>query len=227
VKKLAIILGLCLVLIFTSAGCGSSGGSDRTDLKIGVSALTALADAHITDYVDSLQELAARAEVQSADWPQMNGVLARQTQTRIAASIYFMLPDGTAYIPDQDKPASNLSDRDYFPKVMAGNTVVGTLVVGRVSNTKSYVVAVPVKRDGKVVGALGTTPYLDKLSQTLVQEIGLDSSRVFYALDGNGAVALSSDTANVTAEKPVLSEDVEWKTSTLTGWRFALGFPSK
>ena len=225
-KKLAIILGLCLALVITVAGC-SSGNSDRTDLKIGVSALTALADAHVTDYVELLQELATKVEVQSADWPQMRDLLSRQARTRIAASVYFILPDGSGFIPAQEKAVSNLSDRDYFPKVMAGNTVVGTLVVGKVSSANSYVVAVPIKRDGKVVGALGTTPYLDKMSQILRQEIGINSSRVFYALDSNGTVALSSDTSQIMAQKPVLSQDVEWKTSSITGWRFALGYPVK
>lgn len=225
-KKWVIILGLCLALIFTVVGC-SNENSDRTDLKIGVAALTALADSHITDYVESLQELATRVEVQSADWLKMRDLLGRQSQTRIAASVYFILPDGSGYVPAQEKAASNLSDRDYFPKVMAGNTVVGTLVVGRVSSANSYVVAVPIKRDGKVVGALGTTPYLDKMSQTLSQELGIDSSRVFYALDSSGTVALSSDTAQIMAEKPVLSDNVEWKTSSLTGWLFALGYPAK
>jgi C4-dicarboxylate-specific signal transduction histidine kinase len=223
-KKVAIIWGLCLSLVFMVAGC-SSGNSDRTDLKIGVSALTALADAYVTDYVELLQELATRMEVQSADWPQMRDLLSRQSQTRIAASVYFILPDGSGFMPAQEKAVSNLSDRDYFPKVMAGTTVVGTLVVGRVSSANSYVVAVPIKRDGKVVGALGTTPYLDKMSQTLSQEIGMNSSRVFYALDNSGKVALSSDISQIMAEKPVLSQDVEWKTSSLTGWRFALGYP--
>jgi hypothetical protein len=225
-KKWVIILGLCLVLVFSVVGC-SSGNSDRTDLKMGVAALTALAEAHITDYVELLQELATRVEVQSADWPKMRDLLARQSQSRIAASVYFILPDGSGYIPAQEKAVNNLSDRDYFSKVMAGNTVVGTLVVGRVSSANSYVVAVPIKRDGKVVGALGTTPYLDKMSQTLSQDLGIDSSRVFYALDSSGTVALSSDTAQIMAEKPVLSDNVEWKTSSLTGWRFALGYPAK
>ena len=225
-KKLAVFMGLCLVLVFTVTGC-SSGTSDRTDLKIAVSALTGLADAHVTDYVELLQDLATKTEVQSADWPQMRDLLAKQTQTRIAASVYFIMPDGSGFIPAQEKAVSNLSDRDYFSKVMAGSTVVGTVVVGKVSSTNSYVVAVPIKRDGNVVGALGTTPYLENMSQALSQEIGIDSSRVFYAIDSNGTVVLSSDTTQIMAQKPVLSRDVEWKTSSITGWRFALGYPAK
>jgi hypothetical protein len=107
---------------------------------------------------------------------------------------------------------------------MSGNTVIGTLLVGRVRGVRSYLVAVPVIRDGKVIGGLGTTPYLEELSRTLSQEMGLDGARVFYALDSTGAVALSSDKSQLMVEKPELSRDVVWKTSSLTGWRFAIGY---
>jgi C4-dicarboxylate-specific signal transduction histidine kinase len=224
-KKSAILWGVCLALILTLTGCGTNEDNNRTDLRIGVSALTSLADAHITDYVDLLEELAAAPEVQSADWQQMKDLLARQAQKRIAALVYFFLPDGSAYTSEQGKTSQNLADREYFPKIMAGNRVVGTILVGKISNIKSYLVAVPVIKEGKVVGGLGTTPYLEQLSRTLSQEMGLDSSRVFYALDNTGTVALSSDTTQLAAEKPELAEKVEWQTSRLTGWRFALGYP--
>jgi C4-dicarboxylate-specific signal transduction histidine kinase len=223
-KKAAVILGLCLGLIIMVTGCSSKDENTRTGLRIEVSALTALADGHINDYLDLLKYLAATPEVQSADWQLMKDLLAKQAQTRIAALVYFILPDGSSYTPDQGKTSQNLSDRDYFPKLMAGNTVVGTLLVGKISAIKSYLVAVPVIKDGKVIGGLGTTPYLDKLSQTLGQEMGLDGSRIFYALDSTGDVALSSDTSQLMAQNPDLVRDVEWQTSTLTSWRFALGY---
>jgi C4-dicarboxylate-specific signal transduction histidine kinase len=224
-KKIAAILGLCFALILTVTGCGTKGDSNQTDLRMGVSALVSLADNHVTSYLDLLENLAATPEVQSADWEQMKDSLAKPAKSRIAALVFFFLPDGSSYTSDQGKTAQNLSDRDYFPKLMAGNSVVGTVLVGKISGIKSYLVAVPVIKDGKVVGGLGTTPYLEKLSQTLTKEMGLDSSRVFYALDANGELALSSDTALLTAQNPALANNVVWQTSPLTSWRFALGTP--
>jgi C4-dicarboxylate-specific signal transduction histidine kinase len=227
VKKSAIIiLGLCLALVLTVTGCGAKDDGARTDLRMGVSALTALADAHVTDYLDLLKDLAVTPEVRSADWQQMKDLLARQAQTRIAALIWFVLPDGSAYTADLGKTSQSLADRDYFSKLMAGNTVVGTLLVGKISGIKSYLVAVPVIKDGKVVGGLGTTPYLDQLSQILSHEIGLAGSRIFYALDGTGAVALSSDASQIMAQNIKLADNVERQTSPITGWRFALGYPA-
>jgi len=108
---------------------------------------------------------------------------------------------------------------------MAGKKSVGTALTGKISGVKSYLVAVPVKKDGKVVGGLETTPYLATFSRTLTIELGLDSSHVFYALDVSGNVAISSDISQLTTDNPDLSGNVEWQTSLLTGWRFALGYP--
>jgi hypothetical protein len=222
VKNITVISVFCLAAILIMSGCGAK--DDKADLRMEAAALTALADNHIVDYLDLLQNLATTPEVQSGDWEQMKDLLDRPSRTRIAALIFFILPDGTSYTPVQGKTNQNLSDRDYFAKLMAGNNVVGTTLVGKISSVKSYLVAVPVIKDGKVIGALGTTPYLDKLSQTLIQEMALESSRIFYALDAGGAVALSSDISQIMAEKPVLSQNVVWQTSQLTGWRFAMGY---
>jgi C4-dicarboxylate-specific signal transduction histidine kinase len=223
IKKILAVLLSVLVLASVLTGCGDKAANDQSDLRLGVSALTALADSHVYDYLDVLQALAILPQVQSADWDQMQVTLARPLQSRIGAKIFFILPDGSSFTSDQGKTSQNLADRDYFAKIMRGETVVGEILVGKISGIKSYLAAVPVLKDGKVVGGLGTTPYLDVLSQTLVKEIGLDSRRVFYALDSSGAVVLSSDPSQIMAENPTLLKDVVWQTSTLTGWRFALG----
>lgn len=224
-KKVSLIAGVCLVLLLIVMGCGEKGDSDRTDLRMGVSALTALADDHITDCIDSLQDLAVMQEVQSADWQQMADLMTKNAaKTGNTAIVWFALPDGSYYTVAQGKVGQNLSDRDYFPKLMAGNTVTGALVVSKSTGKKSVVVAVPVMKQGKVIGGLGTSIFLDDLSNSLSQKLGLPGDRVFYALDGTGAVALSSDTSLIMAQNPDLAKNVEWQTSLLTGWRFALGY---
>jgi hypothetical protein len=230
-QKVSLILIGCLTLILVMTGCGSSSNqtepADQTDLRLGVAALTSLADNHIYGYLDLLKDLASNPAVESAQWEQMKYWLAKPLQNRVITRIFFILPDGTSYTSDLGKTNQNLSDREYFSRLMKGETVVGTILVGKISSTKSCVVAVPVTKDGKVVGALGTTPYLDELSQTLSREIGLDNSRIFYALDKSGVVALSSDPTQIMQTAPVLSQNVIWQTSTLTDWRFALGSPAK
>jgi hypothetical protein len=79
-------------------------------------------------------------------------------------------------------------------------------------------------KDGNVIGGLGASIFLDDLSKTLTQEMGLPDNMVFYATTETGEVVLASDIPSIALENPVLSQKVVFETSPLTGWRFALGF---
>ena len=111
------------------------------------------------------------------------------------------------------------------------------------------VATVPVKHAGNVIGALGVAIHLDKLSDLLARELHLPPNMVFYAIDKQGTTALHSVTRLIfedpakqksetltRAVKEMLSKEegmvtyefegkrkkAYFKTSPLTGWRFAL-----
>ncbi|MBI2906451.1 MAG: cache domain-containing protein [Chloroflexi bacterium] len=231
-KRFVVVLGLCLALLSTAAGCVAKADSSKIDTQIGVSALAALADSHIESYVVSMAALAATREVQSGDWGAMRPLLEKvarpETAAKVgrpenAAAVWYVLPDGSYFTVEQGKQSANISDRPYFPRLMARNIITGDLVVSRSTGRKSAVVAVPVVKDGKVVGGLGSSVFLEDLSATLRQELGLPDNMVFYAVTDRNEVALHSDTAMIMAASPALAKNVEWRASPLTGWRFALG----
>jgi hypothetical protein len=236
-KKVISILGVCLVLIGTvllMPACGkekeetpattATPTSDRMDTKVGVSALVALADSHISSYANALDVLAMTQEVQSGDWGEMVGLLAKVQQTQVTGTLWFVLPDGSYYTVDLGKTDKNLSDRSYFPGLMSGKNVLGDVVFSKSTSKKSLIAASPIVAEGKVIGGLGVSIFLDDLSKTLVKELGLSDDMVFYATAGTGDVVLHSDTQLITQENPDLSKDVVFVTSPLTGWRFALGY---
>ena len=84
----------------------------------------------------------------------------------------------------------NLKDRDYFPILMAGKDVNDALVVSKTTGVTTVVVATPVTKGGKVVGALGVSISLEKLTKLIDDTLGLPKEVVFYALDKNGQVPL-------------------------------------
>ena len=114
---------------------------------------------------------------------------------------------------------------------------------------RSFVIAVPVKNNGKVVGALGVSVSAEDMSKTIAEKLGLPENMLFYALDTKGQVSLHpnsnlllvfpSDLGSNTldsAVKKMLSEqegyvsyefrgkkDVVFKKSQLTGWTYAIG----
>jgi C4-dicarboxylate-specific signal transduction histidine kinase len=148
----------------------------------------------------------------------------------------------------------NLKDRPYFPKVMAGETSIGELVVSRATGGNTVIVAVPVMKAGQAVGVLGASLYLDKLAQHLKNAAPLPDGVVFYALDGKGQIALHTQEGRIFQEaaqlgSPTLTEAVRrmlttpegfvsyefegtrqkaiYHTSALTGWKFAIRFPAE
>lgn len=223
-NRLAAVLALCLALFSIAPGCTGNAGSNKMDTQVAVSALAALAESHIRGYVNSMEALAATREVQSGDWQAIAPLLGKVAQPDTAAAVWYALPDGSYYTLAQGKMDATISDRPYFPGLMAGNTMVGDLVVSRSTNRKSVVVAVPVIKEQKAVGGLGSSIFLDDLSNALHKELGLPDDMVFYALTAGNEVALHSDTALIMAASPELSKNVKWQTSSLTGWRFALGY---
>ncbi len=230
-KKTTIILGLCLALLVATFGCGGAV-SDKMDTEMGVSALVALADSHIKGYVTSLEALAITQEVQSGDWEQMVSLLSSIEQGQVSSIVWFVSRDGSYFTVEEGKTDKNLSDRAYFTSLMAGNEVLGYLVVSKATGQKSLVAAVPVIKDEEVIGGLGTSIFLEDLSNTLSAELALSDDMVFYAVNEAaeyavneaGEVVLHSDTESIFTDNPALPKDAVTKTSPLTGWRFVLGF---
>jgi len=221
-KKSLGTLALVLALILVGVGCGGSGNNAEVQTGVGVSALTALSDSHVSGYISSLEVLAMTQEVQSGDWERMSALLKKVEQSHIPATVWYVLPDGSYFTVTQGKTAQNLSDRAYFPGLMSGKNVTGDIVVSKSTGKKSAVVAVPVMKDGKVAGGLGASIFLEDFASNLGRDLGLSGSPAFYAVTDEGQVVLHSDTAMIMKENPVLPRDVEWQTSKLTGWRFAL-----
>jgi len=224
VKRVIGMVGMCLVLLVVALGCGGKETTPKMDIATGVSALVALADSYIESCVNSMKVLAMTQEVQSENWEEMVGLLTKVDQIQVPGTRWFVLPDGSYFTVELGKTDKNLSDRAYFPRLMAGNNVLGDLVVSKSTGKKSLVAAVPVMKEGKVIGGLGTSIFLNDLSDILAEELGLSDSMVFYAVSAENEVALHSNTESILQEPPDLPKNVVYKTSSLTGWRFALGF---
>jgi hypothetical protein len=223
-RKIVGMLVVCLVLLVTAFGCGGNKHADKIDTNIGVSALVALADNHISSYANGLDTLAMTQEVQSGDWGMMFGLLKNVEEAQVTGTMWFVAPDGSYSTVALGKTDTNLSDRAYFPGLMAGNKVLGDVVFSKSTGNKSLIAASPVLRDGKVIGGLGASIFLDDLSKTLARELALPDDMVFYATTEAGDVVLHSDTQLILETGLNLEKDVEFETSLLTGWRFALGF---
>lgn len=224
------------------------------DIKVALSALTAFAECRIQGMGNALSVVAEAQEIQSLDWAGIKSLLAAVQERFGPASVWFARPDGSYFSVDKGLTDKNLKDRPYFAKVMAGELSIGELVVSRSTDSNTVITAVPIKRDGKVVGVLGASIYLDKLAQQIKKTTPLPEGVVFYAIDSKGQIALHTQEGRIFQEatqlgSPTLIEAVHrmlasrdgvvtyefegrqqkaiFQTSSLTGWKFAIRFPAE
>ncbi len=164
------------------------------DGKVALASLIALSDGHLLRLADSLRILAETAAAQSGEWEKIRGPLAQAGQLNVPAVNWFALPDGSYWTVQEGKAAGNLSTRAYFPALLAGKTAIGDLVVSKATGRSIAIVAVPVVRPDKtVIGILGGSVYLDRLSARLEREMDLDKSMVFYSFNAQPLVGLDWD----------------------------------
>ena len=224
------------------------------DIKVAFSALSALAECRIKSMFDALSVAAESQDIQSLDWARMKPLLAAVQARFGPANVWFARPDGSYFTVEKGLTDKNLKDRAYFPKVIAGETSVGELVISRATGGNTVIAAVPIKKDGKVIGMLGASIYLEKLAQEIKRAAPMPAGVVFYALDSNGQIALHTQEGLIFQEAtqlggPSLTAAVKhmlanrdgvvtyefaggrqtalFQTSALTGWKFAIRFPAE
>jgi C4-dicarboxylate-specific signal transduction histidine kinase len=180
----------------------------------------------------------------------MKGLLTEFANSGInAAAVWFARPDGSYYSVEKGLTGQNLRDRTYFPRLMAGNDVVGDLVISKSTGERSAILAAPVLKGGKIIGALGVSLSVTKMSRMLQEKMDMPENIVFYALDPKGRISLHkqsdllfvfpSDLGSKSLNKAVsemLSKKegtvsyefrgkkvVDFRKSGLTGWVYAIG----
>lgn len=215
-----------------------------------LSSFIALTEQHIRTVEHELAVLSVTEEVKSADWEKMRSIIQAYQDSSLSGIVWFVLPDGNYYTLEKGLVGKKLSERKYFPGLMSGQRMIGDLVFSRSTGKKSVIVTVPVKQDGEVVGGLGASIFLDDLSQRLDDAVSLPENLIFYALAPDGTTTLNRNTqlnfkdprqqgikslrlaadkilstreGKVTYEFEGTLRHVMYRTSALTGWKFAIG----
>ncbi len=159
--------------------------------KTGLNAYAALVDEELESTRNGLRILAVTENAGSGEWDRIKVPLVQLADdTPTSVAVWFARPDGSYFTVDAGLTKENLSDRDYFPRLMAGEEVMGDLIVSKSTGKRSTIIAVPVRKDGRVIGALGVTVAMEKVAAIVDGLTAFPQQVVFYALDGHGQVAL-------------------------------------
>jgi len=222
------------------------------EANVALSSLIAITDGHIKSIAEKLALAAATAEAQSGDWRRIKPLLTMiQRDEANDSTVWFARPDGSYYSVELGLTKMNLRDRSYFPDLMAGKATVGHLVISKSTGEVSAIIAVPIKKDGKVTGALGLSLFTRKLSVQIKEKMGLADNVVFFALNRDYVTVInfkpervflnpekqhSSSMARameemLSREQGVIEYDfhgvrrIVFRKSAYTGWWYAIGLP--
>jgi methyl-accepting chemotaxis protein len=193
------LLALPLVVaLLPACGNGTSHRAFTTDARVTLRTYTALVEQHLSTVQTAVTALAATQDAASGQWRRIEPALV-QVADRVttAAAVWFVRTDGSYYTVGQGLASANLTDRAYFPRLMAGQQVRGDLVVSKSTGKMSCIVAAPIRSGNRVVGGLGVSIDMVQVAELVDRSMALPATTVFYALDPAGKTALHIDRANV------------------------------
>lgn len=141
-----------------------------------------------------LEMIALRQDIQSMDWAVQQPVLQRQLEKTNFMDIAVVQPDGTAHYSSGS--TNQLGDREYIKKAFSGEVNVSDLIISRVTNEVVLMYAVPIERDGKIVGVLVGRRDGNTLSN-ITNDAGYGESGYAYMINDKGTVVAHPDKEKV------------------------------
>ena len=186
------------IAIAATAPLSVLGAADFAHFKVDGSMLLqayrSLVEEHLAGTLRSIRIAAATTEAQTGDWALARPLLDRlRADLATAAAVWLVQPDGNYATTERGPTDLNLKDRAYFPQLMAGRDVVGTLVVSKSTGVRSIIVATPILRHGQVIGAIGVSLNARSISQLVIDRVDMHDGMTFYALDQKGQTAIHKD----------------------------------
>ena len=170
----------------------------KVDGRVVLRAYQALVEERLTGALYAIRALAATSDAQTASWTSIEPALNRLSQDwKTDATIWFAMPDGSYFSTAHGKSSSTLLDRDYFPTLVNGHNVLGSLVISKSTGQPSIIVATPVIKMGQVVAAIGVSVSSYLVSQLIAERVEFPDDMIFYALDSKGRASIHTEAGKV------------------------------
>lgn len=110
-------------------------------------------DSTISSKLQTLQEVANKAEIKSMDWNTQRVALKDDVERLGYLDLAIVQPSGDAsYVLSGE--VSNLREREYIKNALEGKSSISDVIISKVTGKAVIMYAVPIIRDGKVVGSL-------------------------------------------------------------------------
>ncbi|MEN1758901.1 methyl-accepting chemotaxis protein [Anoxynatronum sibiricum] len=197
--KTKLIIFFSLIMILISASFGFIALHTATTTIVGEAEKTLeglaqegsrLIESRIVAMLQQAESVAAIPDIASMDFELQQPILEQLVQELDVLSYAVVHPDGTTYT--YDGLVINLGDRDYVQRAFNGESAMSDLTVARSTDELSLLYAVPIKRQGRIVGALVSRGSGESLSE-LVQDMGFGEQGYTYMINSEGVIVAHRD----------------------------------
>jgi methyl-accepting chemotaxis protein len=167
-----LLVGIVPLGIFGWIALSESEKHMRDDTKALLAEVTRGLAMHVDEWIDkNVRVLIAASnfdEIRSMDPKAQTGILKSIQQAYPWTYLVFITDAGGANIARNDgKALKDYSDRQYVKDVMGGKDLAWQVLIGKTSHKPALVLAVPIKRAGKIVGVLASAMTLDDISKRI------------------------------------------------------------
>jgi methyl-accepting chemotaxis protein len=197
--KVSLIIGVLVFFLMTGAALASyviaAGIMQHTaerSLQVQAAIAAQLIDEGIVkSELKVLYELANRASTRSMDWDAQTESLRPEISRHNYLDFGIVGPDGVArYI--QDGSTSNLADRDYIIKALAGQSVISDVLISRVIGKPVVMFAAPILVNNRAAGALIGRRDGAVLTD-MTKQIGMGDTGYVYMINRQGTIICHPD----------------------------------
>ncbi len=188
----SVILLSCISLGLISLQRASISLTEAAEQSLSLLVMDAakLTESRIETQNKILEMIAMREDIQSMDWKVQQPILQNQVKKTNFLDIAVVQPDGTAYY--SNGTTSQLGDREYIKKALNGEINLSDLIISSVTKEIVLMHAVPIERDGKVVGALIGRRNGEALNE-ITDDSGFGTSGYAYMINMKGTAVAHPD----------------------------------
>jgi methyl-accepting chemotaxis protein len=167
-----LLVGIIPVGIFAWITLSQADKRVRDDTKALFAEVTRGLSVHVDEWIDkNVRVLVAASNfdaIRSMDAQAQTDILKAIGQAYPWMYLVFTTDAGGANIARNDgKALRDYSDRQYIKDVVGGKDLAWQVLIGKTSQKPALVLAVPIKRNGKIVGVLANAMQLDDISKRI------------------------------------------------------------
>lgn len=195
--KLIIYFAILIIMASASLGALSIMYSQRALVAEAENALASMAEGGVKTsqgrmetQVRTLEIIASSGDIKGMNW----SIQKRLLQTQLADSEYIALAvvDKNGFAQYTDDSTAELADRAYIKSALEGNSNISDVLISAVTGEPVIMVAVPIQKNGVIVGALIGRKDANLLSE-IVSDLGYGETGYSYMINKEGVVIAHPD----------------------------------